>query len=445
MPLYRPEKQEDISSMGYLDAAWNDLGTRQAHLAAIALCGLFIAFILWSAWATVDEVTRGQGQVVPSRRVQVIQHLEGGILSAVLVREGQEVLEGMPLARLDNVGAESQLKDVRTRIMEQQAAIIRLQAEEKGVIPVFPDDMIANAPHIVLQERSAYDSIIRQRQRENEVLQSQLEQRQQELQEQKQRIETFRQALELAQRRSDLAQPLVEKKLYPEVDFLNLRQEVVRLQGEINALGKAMGKTDLFVREAEQRLQLGQAERQSAVVKELNTRASELASLEQSLATGSDRVTRAELRAPVRGIVNVIKLNTIGGVVKPGEPIMELVPLDDTLVVETKVRPADIAFIHPNQRAIIKLTAYDSAIYGSLNGTVEQISADTLPGANPNSEVFFLVKIRTSEAGLIHNGQKLPIMPGMMASVDILTGKKSVLNYLIKPIVRGMDNALRER
>lgn len=443
MPLYKEDNKEDIASMGHLDAAWNDLGSRQSHIASFCLCGLLVAFVVWAGWATVDEVTRGQGQVVPSRRVQVIQHLEGGILASVMVREGQEVAEGEPLARVDNVGAESQLKDIRTRILEQRAAILRLQAEENGITPVFPEAMRQSAPAVVASELNAFQSRQLQRQREKEVMESQLEQRKQEWQEQKQRADTFHQALELANRRSELARPMVAKKLYPEVDFLNLQQEVVRLQGEINAIAKGMSKTESSVREAEQRLSLTDAEAQSGIIKELNTRTSELASLEQSLATGADRVTRTELRAPVRGIVKTIKLNTLGGVVKPGEPIMELVPLDDTMVIETKVRPADIAFIHPGQKAVIKLTAYDSAIYGHLKGVVEQISADTLPG--PNGEVYFLVKIRSEDAGLEHNGQSLPIMPGMVAMVDILTGKKSVLTYLVKPIVRGMDNALRER
>lgn len=440
MPIYRDVDKEDVSSMGHLDAAWNDLGSRAVHLSALVLCAFIIAFIAWAAWATVDEVTRGQGQVVPARRVQVIQHLEGGILGEVMVREGQEVQIGQPLARVDNVGAESQLRDLNARILEHRAATLRLNAELSGIPPVFPEEI---PPNVVSSETNAYNSRVLKVERERELMQSQLEQKQQEMQEMNQRAETFRHALELAQRRSELARPMVLKKLYPEVDYLNLQQEVVRLQGEINAIANSIGKTELAVREAEQRLRLTDAEMRSQVIKELNERQSEMASLEQSMATGADRVTRTELRAPVRGIINVINLNTIGGVVKPGEPIMELVPLDDTLVVEAKIRPADIAFIHPGQKAIIKLTAYDSTIYGSLSGEVEQISADTLPGQN--NEVHFLVKIRTAEAGLVHRGEKLPIMPGMVASVDILTGKKTVLTFLIKPIVRGMDNALRER
>lgn len=446
MPLYRePEKlsREELPFASPVDAAWNSQGQSTRHVQSLILVFLFAAFIAWAMWASVDEVTRGQGQVVPSQRVQVIQHLEGGILNEVLVTEGQQVSIDQPVARVDNVGVASVLRDMQTRIAEKEATIIRLEAELNEKALDFPEALQSQAPSAVESEKNAYAARKQQRVEEVNILQSQLEQREQELTELSNRKETFTQALELAQRRADLAKPLLARKLYPEVDYLSLQQEIVRLKGEISTFTTSIAKGESAIREANQRLSLGGAEFKSEVVKELNLRKSELASLRESLTAGADRVTRTELRSPVSGIVNRIILNTKGGVVQPGEPIMEIVPIDDTLLIEAQIRPADIAFIHPGQKAIVKLTAYDYAIYGSLNGLVEQLSADSLTG--PRGEVYFLVKVRTNENAIHYRDQILPIMPGMVASVDILTGKKTIMQYLLKPITKARDNALRER
>lgn len=437
------QQSEALKHMGATDAAWHDFGRRSRRLAAGTLCALLVVFILWAAWAAVDEVTKGQGQVVPSQRLQVIQHLEGGILVEMLVKEGETVEPEQVLARVDNVTAASVMRDTQTRILEHAAAITRLEAELEGHEPTFAAELIKEAPQIVEAERSAWEKRRRQQEEEDNILDSQIEQRQQELQESISRQATFTDALNLAEQRERRVAPLVARKLHSEMDYLNLRQEAVRLRGEISAISNSIGKIESTIRETQQRKELSHATRNSDIISEINKRRSEQNSLKESFVAGSDRVTRTELRSPVKGIVNRILINTRGGIVKPGGDIMEIIPLDDTLVVEAKVRPADIAFIHPGQPAIVKITAYDYAIYGSLAAAVEQISADTFN--TPQGEVYYLVKVRTKENAIRHGGRELPITPGMVASVDVLTGKKTILEYLLKPILRAREGALRER
>lgn len=432
-----------LQHMSAADAAWYNWGSRSRRVVAGVLCALLLTFIVWASWAKVDEVSRGVGQVVPAQRLQLIQHLEGGILEEVLVKEGQQVALDQILARVDSVGAASIVRDTQTRILEHGAAIARIEGELQGQVPNFPEELQKQVPHIVVAEQNTY--AIRQRQitEEEKILASQLQQKQQELNESLSRKNTFISALALAEQKAQRVSALVQRKLHSELDYLTIQQEVVRLKGEIEALNNGISKIEGAIQESQQRKDLNQAVRHSELVKELNKYTSDRASLKESFVANTDRVTRTDLRSPVNGIVHRLLINTKGGIVKPGGEIMEIIPVDDSLVVEAKVRPADIAFIHPQQNAVVKISAYDHAIYGSLQGKVEHISADTITG--PQNEIYYLVKIRTTENAITHNGQLLPISPGMIANVDILTGKKSILSYLTKPILRAKEGALRER
>ncbi len=450
MPIYREKEEEAISAneelkyMGALDAAWHNQGDPSRHRMSILLSSLIFVFIAWAAWASIDEVSRAMGQLVPSGKNQEIQHLEGGILKELLVREGQVVQKDQILARIENVSAESQVRDTETRIHEHTAAIIRLEAEIDDKEPVFSKELMDAVPQIVENEKNAHKTRQIEQQQKESMLESQLEQRKQELQEQSNRRSTFSQALSLASRRADLARPLVKQNLYPEVDFLNLQQEVVRLRGEISAATNNISKIESAIKEAGQRKQLSRAEFRAEAVKELNKRKSERSSLEELRTTGSDRVKRTELLSPVNGVINSIKITTINGVIKPGEIVMEIVPKEDSLLVEARVRPADIAFIHQGQKASVKITAYDHAIYGSLDGVVEQISPGTIRDPVTN-DIYYVVKVRTKNDGIQHKGTELPITPGRVANVDIRTGKTTVLSYLLKPIFVSRANALSER
>ncbi len=434
--------EEDIHFMSSADAAIYRTGHRFAYLLSLATCLLLVSFIFWAKQAVLDEVTRGMGQVIPSQRVQVIQNLEGGILEEVLVQENQIVEKNDILIRIDNTAAASQYRDTASQALEQEAAIARLTAETTGKKPAFPASL-KKSPLILQAQKDIYQARQQQLRSELNIVQSQYEQRQQEVAEKEGRLRQLQQSLGLAQQQLNIAKPLRDQGLYPEVDYLKLERDLVTLNGDINALKLGIPRAQNAAEEAKRRSKQRKAEFHSAALDELNRRRIELKSLREAISAGQDRVTRTDVRSPVRGTIKQININTIGGVIQPGQSILEVVPLDDTLLIEARIRPADIAFLHPGQAAMIKISAYDFSIYGGLEGVVEQISADTI--LDDKGESYYKVKLRTKANSLAYRGAELPIIPGMTAGVDILTGEKTVLDYLLKPILKAKQNALRER
>ncbi len=436
-------RREDIEFMSEVDAALRHRGHPYAYVLSLSILLAFVVFGVWADFAVLDEVTRGQGSVIPSQRVQELQNLEGGILREVLVREGQVVEKDDVLVRIDNEQARSIFRDAASKTKEHEAAIIRLEAEAEGKEPVFPPEMQEEAPLIVQDQTNIYLSRKEQLEAELRVLDSQRFQKQQEVEEMVSRRRQLIQSHKIAAERRDIARPLMEKNVYPRVDYLQLEESLLKLQGDIDSLSLGIPRVTHAAEEAKNRLEQRVAEFRNNAQEEINKRRAELRSLHEAMAAGEDRVTRTDIRAPMRGTVKRIIHNTIGGVVRPGDTILELVPLDDTLLIEARIRPADIAFLHPGQKAMTKISAYDFSIYGGLEATVEQISADTIE--DRRGDTYYLVKLRTKTNTIVYRGEKLPIMPGMTASVDILTGKKSVLDYLLKPILKAKQNALRER
>lgn len=459
-------ERDELPYANEVDAALSRMPARSARLLSLAVGMFFLCFLVWAGMTDIDEVTHAQGQVVSARRTQTIQNLEGGILQEVLVHEGQVVEKDALLARLSNEMAASTYRDTVNKALEAAASIIRLDAELTDKAPAYsPDfgedilkklgnvaaeteesDIRAIRGRIIANQTALYDSRRRQRQSELALLEAQVRQRQAEVRELEARKIQTDKSLALAIEQRDIALPLVQRRAYSRVSFLELEQKVNNLQGEAAQLAASIPRAQSAAQEAEQRIASRQAEISAAVVDELNKRHVELASLRETLNAGGDRVTRTELRSPVRGTIQRIHISTVGGVVKPGEPIMEIVPLNDTLLVEARIRPADVAFLHPGQKAMIKISAYDFSIYGGLEATLEQISADTIKEIRGAQEEFYYRAIlRTRATELIYHMEKLPIIPGMMAQVDILTGRKSVLDYLLKPILKARQNALRER
>lgn len=450
---------DELDYINEVDAALARKPLRGVYILSMAVGCFFLMVVLWASFATVDEVTRAEGQVVPSQRTQSIQNLEGGILQEVLVREGQVVEKNAPLARIENVMAGSTYRDAHNRMLDHMAAIIRLEAELKGEKPLFTEDfakefvegskdvredeMREKSRQIIRDHQNTHEARLQQREAELKLLESQFLQRQKDVEEQLSRKNQLEKSLKIAAEQRDIAFGLMQRRNLSRTEYLNLEQKVVSLQGDIETLAASLPKSQAAAAEAEQRIKFRQAELNTAINEEINKRRTELASLRETLSAGGDRVARTELRSPVRGTVKQIYLNTLGGVVKPGESIMDIVPLDETLLVEARVRPADVAFLHPGQRAVVKVSAYDFSIYGGLEGKLEQISADTIE--DKRGEFHYLVKVRTNNTALRYRQENLPIIPGMMASVDILTGKKTILDYVLKPILKAKQNALRER
>jgi len=418
---------------------------RFAHILTIGVCVFCFIFVVWAHFAKLDEVTRGDARVVPSSKIQVVQNLEGGILAELAVRDGQIVQKGDVLLRIANTSAESQYRDSRTQYLTLQAMIARLQAEIADKAPQFPQEVLTEAPTVAHSEQALYDSQLDQFRSNIAVLNDQLTQKQQEIAGLQSKQQTLSRSFELAKQEHDMTAPLVASGAASKLELVKLERDLTDLQGQIEDVKISIIQAEAARNEAQKRIQEKTATFHSDAQAELNKHTAELAALSQQIFAQHDRVTRTEVRSPVRGTIKDVKVTTIGEVIKPGESLVEIVPLEDTLLVEAKVRPADVAFLHPGQPAMVKITAYDFSIYGGLKARVEDISADTIKDDTPNGGTFFRVTLRTEKNSLGTADKPLPIIPGMTASAEILTGQKSVLDYLLKPLLKARDEALHER
>ena len=434
---------EDLEYMSEVDAALYRKGHPLAYIVSVGTFAFFFIAVIWASFAELDEVTRGNGQVIPSQRIQEISNLEGGLLAEMLVGENQIVEKDQVLARISNEQAESTVRDNLNKQAEAEAAILRLEAERKGTELVFPKAMEDTHLQIITDQLSLYNARKTQFEGEIRALEAQLEQKNNEMAEAQARRGQLEENLRLVMEQRNIARPLMLKGTFSRVDYLKLEQQVATLQGDVAGVAQSIARARNGAQEIQERITQRRSEKASQIQEEINKRRLDLNSIRETLSFGGDRTKRMDVRAPMRGTVKRILINTVGGTIKPGETVVELVPLDDTLLIEARIKPTDIAFLHPNQKAVTKITAYDFSIYGGLEAEVEQISADTIE--DKKGETYYLVKLRTKRNAITYRGENLPIIPGMTASVDILTGKKTVLDYLLKPILKAKQNALRER
>jgi adhesin transport system membrane fusion protein len=404
----------------------------------------FVAFLLlWAHFAQIDEVTRGEGKAIPSSKVQKIQNLEGGIVSQIFVHEGQVVQAGEQLMRLDPTRFQSNVGETEADRLAMFLRVERLSAEVEERPLNIPDDVRAKAPGQASSEEALFHSRQQQLKDETDGLQQQLVQKQQELREFISKQAQYRNSLNLLREEIAMSAPLVAQGAMSQVELLRLKRGEVENRGQLDATTLAIPRAEAAVKEVERKVAETRSRFRSDALKELNEARTELS---KATATGKaleDRVSRTLVTSPVRGIVKQLLVNTIGGVIQPGSDLIEIVPLDDTLLVEARIRPQDIAFLRPGQHAMVKFTAYDYTIYGGLQADLEQIGADTVTDDDGNS--FYLIKLRTRKSHLGTDEKPLLIIPGMIATVDIITGKKSILSYLLKPILRAKAEALRER
>jgi adhesin transport system membrane fusion protein len=436
-------RREDASFVVGRDGADLQRPRAFAHVLLVVIVAFFTIALTWASYANLNEVTRGDGRVIPSSQLQVVQNLEGGIVADILVREGEIVEQGQPLLRINDIRAGSDFRERRERFRSLSGALARLRAEVRGEEVGFADDLVEEAPDVVRNERLLFEVRRDALASEVAILESQAEQRRQELKELATRRNQLERSLELAQEELAITEPLAARRVVPKIDLLRLRRQINDIEGELESARLAIPRVESALREAERRIDERRLAFRAEAQRELNAIQSEAAALREAMSADADRFARTEVRSPVRGTVKQLLVTTVGGVVQPGEDLVEIVPLEDSLLVEARVRPADIAFIHPGQPATVKITAYDYAIYGGLDAVVEDISADTIE--DERDESFYRIRVRTTENELTHRGEVLPIIPGMTAQVDILTGEKSVLDYILKPILRAKDEALRER
>ena len=383
---------------------------------------LLLVFVVWAHFAVLEEVKRGNGRVVPSRQTQVVQTLEGGIVGDILVQEGAIVAQGQSLMRIDDTKFASEFGEIRERRAAMAARVARLEAEARGRSEVaFPDELDRVVPAAVATESSVFKMRSQKVAQDIDVL--------------NQQVLRLTGTLKLLDRELELTRKLHEQKVVPEIEMLRLDRQATEMRGQLA--------------EAQSKIANIMASFRSQADEDLAKSKGDLAVLDENIKSAQDRVRRTDLKAPVHGIVNKLNVTTVGAVVQPGANVMDIVPLDDSLLVEGRIRPQDIAFIRPNQDAVVKISAYDSSVYGSLKGKVERISADTIVDdkaeKSERQETYYRVMVRTDKNHLGTETNSLPIIPGMVTTVEILTGEKSVLDYLLKPARTLRDDALRER
>lgn len=413
------------------------------HILLLSIIGFFILFFLWASFAVLDEVTRGDGKVIPSSEIQKISSLEGGIVDEFFIKKGDEVQAGDLLVRLRDIAAASDLGSNEARYLGMLATVTRLQAEVEGNIPEFPEEVIKGAPQSVTEEMKAYRANQDQINSQTAILEQQRSQRSQELNELRVRTSGLSSELQLIQDERAMIEPLVARGSAPPQELLQLKQRIEQKQTELSGVRAGIPRAQAAINEAEARISDIKSAARAQAQTELSAKLIEMNAIKEGLAGLEDRKTRAEIKSPVNGFVKDLKVYTVGGVVQPGQEFIEIVPKDDQLLVEAKIKPQDIAFLYPEQPAVVKITAYDFSIYGGLDGKVVDISPDAITDEEGNS--FYLVRIQTEENALKRRGEVLPIIPGMVASVDILTGEKTVMEYLLKPFVKTLGNAMNER
>jgi len=419
----------------------------RAHWILIASVTFVLVALGWAAVAEIDEVTVGQGHVIPSSKMQVVQNLEGGIVAEILAEAGQVVRKGQPLMRIDDTRFSSSYREGEARDTALRVRIARLEAEATLSAFVPPADLAREKPELVRQEQALYESRRRDFAAGLAVLQRQAEQRGQELAEMQAREDQLQHSLELVKQELAMTRPAAEKGVISRVELIRLERQANDLNGELTVVRLAVPRLQAATREVREKIEQVSAEFRAAASRELSETRADQSVVSATNVALVDRLARTTVRAPVAGTINQVKVTTVGGVVQPGMDLIEIVPLDDTLLVEARVRPRDIAFLRPGLDAMVKLSAYDFSIYGGLAGTVEHVSADAIvddrPGVVPES--YYLVRVRTSQSSRGAGKRDLKVIPGMQATVDIRTGRRTVLQYLLKPVLRAKENALRER
>jgi adhesin transport system membrane fusion protein len=428
-----------------------------------ALAALLVVFITWAYFAALDQVTTGEGKVVPSSQTQIIQSPDGGILEELYVTEGMSVIKGQPIARIDATRFQSDVNQQKQEVDSLRTNIIRLRAELSSILvgddknwqlqiqiakktKIFTDELENKMPDLVTRQQQEYngrlDSLINQL----AIQGSKIEQKSQEIEELKSRISTLERSFELANKELVLTRPLAQKNIIPAVELLKLERSVNDIKGELMSVKLMRPKSQSTLNEAVLQRKETALKYRTDTRAELNKMQSEFSRMSEAQVGVQDKVEKALITSPVIGTIKTIHINTLGGVLTPGQTLIEIVPTQDKLLIEAKIKPQDIAFLRPGLPAIVKVTAYDFAKYGGLSGTVEHISADTTQDEKGNS--FYIIRVRTHSSSIIKKDKdktELPIIPGMMTTVDVITGKRTVLEYILNPILRAKQSALRER
>jgi len=434
------ETREDLNWNDEADLAILEQTPAKARFLLYAIAFILAVLILWAWFAKVDEVIRGDGRVIPSKQVQVIQSLDGGIVSEILVSEGQTVVVGTPLVKIDETRAVSSLRENQTQYLAFLAKQSRLKALADGTPFNPPDEVRKDAPETYDQEYALYISSKEELQSAMDIARDQMVQREKELLEVQFRKEIAEKNFESASKELAANKPLLASGAVSEIDILKLEREATKAKGDIDQARAQISRIQTSIGEARRKVSEVQQTFKSKVRTELNDITARLNSISEVSVSLQDKVNQSVLKSPVNGKVSRLFFNTVGGVIQPGKEVLEVVPTDDALILETKIQIKDIAFVRVMQPAVVKLTAYDYTIYGTLDAIVENVSADSIVDDKGNA--YYIVRVRTLKSSL---GKGLPIIPGMVAQVDVMTGKKTILSYLLKPVLKAKAYAFSER
>lgn len=402
-----------------------------------------LLFIVWANFTQIDEITRGSGEVVASGKNQVVQNLEGGIVKKIYVRVGDIVKADQPLLKIDNQKSESQLDSTKIKELELEAKIIRLKAESSGKEFISTKKLDESMSALIENERSLYMSRKRQLDAKIRAFLDQKIQKTQDLEETKKKIVLLKNSMGLIKEELTMMEPMVKQGVKSKVAFMKVQRERSGLEEEYNNAKHSLPRIEASISEIDNNIEEAKSDFQNQAKEEYNEVVAELMRVKENTYALGDQIGRTLVRSPIKGVIQKIYINTVGGVVKPGEDLIEIVPTDDILWLEVKIKPSDIAFIFPGQKAIVKFSAYDFAIYGGLTGEVVHISADTIKDEKENS--FYTIHIKTSKNYLGTDKKPLKIIPGMTVNVDIMTGKKSVMDYILKPILKAKQYTFTER
>ena len=433
----------DVDYMPEVLAAEYKKESQLAPALLYTIVGTIVVLFIWAGMAEIDEITRGEGKVIPSSKLQVVDHLEGGIIQEIYVNEGDIVERGQLLLRIDNTIAQARFSEGQTLYYRFLASDARLRAQISGQEFIIPQEVIDNAPSEAEDAMRIYKARMEDLKNEQMIADQDTEQKREELNELESRVNEINTQLGLISEKIRITEPLVKQKLEPEIALTDLKIRQSELRAEVASLRSNIARAKSILLQAEQRARQVSIKFKAEDWNELKDVNNKLASAKGSFTSEGDRFSRTEVRSPVRGIVKQLLVSTVGGVVQPGEDLVEIVPLEDKLLIEAKINPKDIAFMRPGLKASVKITAYDFSVYGDLKGELVRTSADSITDEEGN--VFYKAFLKTDSNILSKTNEPLPIMPGMVASVDILTGKKTVLDYLLQPILKAKQRALTER
>ena len=407
------------------------------RLIAVAAAGLFV-LVVWAAFAQVDEVTRGTGRVIPSSKAQLVQPAEPATVAEILVRSGQTVRQGQLLVRLDDAQSASELGQLQTENERLAVRAERLQGEASG------GSLGCEEGSGCAEERRLQQARVETARSREGALGAAVEQRRRDLQEAQVTASSLEDSVRLAREQVQMLEPLARQNIVPQTELLTAQRELVDVQGRLSAARQAAARASASIREAQADLSAARSEFRQQALNERSEITTRMAVNEETIRGAAARQQRNELRSPADGIVNDVQVTTVGGFVNAGEKIMQIVPVGDKLLVEARVAPSDIAFIKVGDRANVKVTAYDFSIFGGLRGRVQQVSADSIFD-EVERQAYYTVLIETDRSYISRGGQRLPIVPGMICDVEILTGSRSILSYLLKPVSKAFDEALTER